>query len=145
VALFLATQPELPPGGGEGRCGYRLEPGPAPARFLARGRARVRVLEGPAGLAVGYLTPGQGGERVELLRLAEPVAPCARGPGAAFAPPGPFGIYAGSRRTGAGLWVLPARTAGGKRVFLIEGPGLLLELTGAAPASDSDFPRTLPL
>ncbi len=145
MALFLATQPELPTGDGKGRCGYRIEPGPASGSFLARGRARVRVLGGPAGLAVGYLMPGQGGERVELLRLAEPVAPCARGPEAVFAPPGPFALYAGSRRTGAGLWVLPARTAGGKRVFLIEGPGLLLELTGAAPAPGQDFPRKSPL
>ncbi len=104
MALFLATQPELPPGGGEGRCGYRLEPGPAPARFLARGRARVRVLEGPAGLAVGYLTPGQGSKRVELLRLVEPVAPCARGPEAVFAPPAPSGSTpeAGGRGPGFG-------------------------------------------
>jgi len=137
MALHLATRPELPREGGEAgeRCGYRIEPGPGPRRFFAPAGARLWVLEGPAGLPVGYFQGGSPAGRVELLRLAHAVAPCRPGPAVRFRPAGPFGIYAGPHATDRDLAVWPARSAKGEAVYLLTAPGVLLALAGAKPGS----------
>ncbi len=130
--LLAATRPELPREGGE-RCGFRLAPPLAARGLLPRGRVRLRVLEGPAGLAIGHYRLAEPERGTPLVRLAVPVPPCAPGPEVVFLPGGPFGLYAGPHRLGEGLALHPACSRKGKAALLVLGPGVVLLITGTEP------------